>query len=77
MGQELIDLTSELETEPLSDCKVRSRDGRVPVQSPYFPDPSAHYLLDPPRPRPRFRSWIAVAIFAGILLALAIVAITS
>jgi len=36
-------------------------------------DPSAYLLVEPARRNTRFRSWFALAIFAGILIAMGIV----
>ncbi|HKS80015.1 MAG TPA: hypothetical protein VJR23_00790 [Candidatus Acidoferrales bacterium] len=40
-------------------------------------DPSSHFIVEPPQRPTKFRSWFALAVFFGILMALAIVAITA
>jgi hypothetical protein len=45
--------------------------------SDFAVDPSIHFIVEPPRRPTRFRSWFALAVVVGILMALAIVAITT
>jgi len=40
-------------------------------------DPSIHFIVEPPRRPARFQGWFTLAIFIGILMALALVAITT
>lgn len=46
-------------------------------QSERTADPSSHFIVEPPQRPTKFRSWFALAVFFGILMALAIVAITT
>jgi hypothetical protein len=55
--------------------QVSTHNGGGRVDFSHMPDPSIYLLVDPPKRRPRFRSWLALAFFGGILIALAIVAI--
>jgi hypothetical protein len=57
------------------ESRSSSRRGRT---DPAFDvDPSIHFIVDPPRKPQKFQSWFALAIFMGVLLALAIVAMTT
>lgn len=57
-------------TDPASPRSVRPV-----IDFSHIADPSVHFLVDPPRLRVKFRNWFLVAVFAGVLMALAMVAI--
>ena len=48
---------------------------RPAVDFSHVPDLSNYLLVDPPKRHRKFRSWFALAVFAGVLMALVIVAI--
>ena len=57
--------------------EVRPRSRRRRSDSAFADDPSIHFLVDPPKRPAKFQNWFALAVFMGVLLALAIVAITT
>jgi hypothetical protein len=54
-------------------AQVTSNPGPRDAVFSSITDPSVYLLVEPPRRNTRFRSWFALAIFAGILIAMAIV----
>jgi hypothetical protein len=77
MSQGPTDITHEVE-KPLKaaeDGTFRRRSRRS--DRTLAEDPSVHFLVDPPKPRKDLSSWFALAILAGVLLALAIIAVTT
>jgi len=67
--------TSVIEADEPSEvtAQVSSNPGPRDAVFSSITDPSAYLLVEPPRRNTRFRSWFALAIFAGIVIALAIV----
>jgi len=57
--------------------ELRSHGPRRQNDAAFGGDPSIHFIVDAPKRPSKFRSWFALAILAGVLLALAIVAITT
>lgn len=73
MGGETIEKVPGSETESPSHDRAYLRRNRTEADI-FFgaPDPSI-YMLGIPKSHPRFRSWFAVAVLAGILFALTII----
>ena len=67
----------EADAPATSSRQIPLREVRSRVDFSQAADPSAYFLVDPPKRHTRFRSWFALAVFAGMLMALGIVAILS
>lgn len=65
----------EADAETSISDPASSRSVRPAIDFSHIADPSAHFLVDPPRHRVKFRNWFLIAVFAGVLMALAMVAI--
>jgi len=77
MGRDIAAGGTGFEVKSGSGGRASRRHERTP--SEVFldaPDPSIH-MLGLPKARPRFGSWLTIAICAGILIALALVFVTS
>jgi hypothetical protein len=66
---------AEADSPAATNRQFSLRGGRGRIDFSQAADPSAYFLVDPPKRHTRFRSWFALAVFAGILMALGIVAL--
>ena len=69
--------TTVIEADKVSTVaqSASPRATRAAVDFSQVPDLSSYLLVDPPKRHRKFRSWFALAVFAGVLMALAIVVI--
>jgi hypothetical protein len=77
MAKGPIDVMPDLEAPPNLVREGPSHRRARRSDRAFAEDPSVHFLVDPPKTRTQFKSWFALAFFAGLLLALAIIAITT
>jgi hypothetical protein len=66
---------AEADSPATTNRQFSLREGRGRTNFSQAADPSLYFLVDPPKRHTRFRSWFALAVFAGILMALGIVAL--